>query len=267
MNHGTPKYIRDWLRMGVSLRNILQFTGKLLNDTNGGIIQFEYQKVLHNFIQRLHLNFTTINNSWKWYLTNSQFKYPFYLMLRSLISDFIIMLYLLDGLKINRKARKIDETGFKTRYIEISNSYFTKINRELQNLVANKKISPKKMEKFLTNERNFYPEQFEQGQKAIVKKMRDLPIGAIVKILNGTKMKKYMAIYSQYIYFSQYEHFTAKTEDINRNKRDEEFEVLTYVVDFLLVGLLMNISKMGFNNIYIEELEKISNDFKNRFVK
>ena len=177
------------------------------------------------------------------------------------------MLYLVEGLKLDRKKKKVDETGFRDRYVEISNSYFSKMQRELRNMVAENKISAKKMDKFLSSQREFYPEQFEQGQKTIVKKMDDLPIGTLIKRLNKTRMKKFTSIYHHYVYFSQYEHFTAKTEDINKNQRDDEFKSLTFVIDFLLVGLLMNIATMGFNRTVIDELNKISIDFKGRFAK
>lgn len=267
MNPEIPKHITDWIRMETSLKTIIQFTQKLLNDSEGKQIEYEYQRVLHNLIQRFHLNFVTIHNSWKEYSKNSKFKYPFYLLLRSLLSDFIIMLYLVDGLSFDKKNKRIDETGFKRRFIEISNSYFTKVQRELRALIADKKISAKQMKKFLDKEREFYPEQFEQGEKPVVKQMNDLSVGVMIKKLKGSKLKKFTSIYYHYVYFSQYEHFTVKTEDLNRNERNEEFENFTYVIGYLLVGLNMIIAKIGFDKKYIAELDKISDDFKMKFEK
>lgn len=266
MNH-TPKHIVDWLRMETSLKNILQFTEKFLRDTQDKKIDFEYQRILHNFIQRFHLNLTTINSSWRSFLNNSKFKYPFFLLLRSLVSDFIIMLYLLDGLKINKRQRAIDETEFKQRFIELSNSYFSKMQRELQKLVAAKKISAKRMEKFLSNEKTYYPEQFDQGKKINVKKIADLTVGEMVKRLQRTKMKKFTIIYFKYVYFSQYEHFTVKTEDLVRNKREDEFKIITETIDYLLIGLTMNIATIGLSKEYVDQVEKIHDDFKNKFSK
>lgn len=254
--------------METSLKTILQFTEKCLKGTQGKEIEFEYQRILHNFLQRIHLNLTTIHNAWKNFIDNSKFKYPFFLLLRSLVSDFIIMLYLLDGLKLNKKQKKIDETEFKQRFIELSNSYFTKMQRELQKLVADKIISIKKMEKLLSEERTYYPEQFEQGRKIKVKKIIDLTIGEMSKRLKKTKMKKFTTIYYKYFYFSQYEHFTIKTEDLVRNKREDEFQILIETIDFLIIGLMMNIATMGcFDKEYIDELEKIHADFKQKFEK
>lgn len=259
-----PQHIRDWIRMETELKTMVAFTRKLIDEVENKKIQYEFQRVLHNFIQRIHLNMVTISNSWREYLNNSKFKYPFYLLLRSLISDYIIMLYLIDGLRKDRRI-KLNEAGFKERYIEISNSYFSKIQRELQNLVAERKITPRRMEKILSREKEFYPEHFEQGRKVIVKRMDDLPVGAIVKRLKKSKIKKFTGIYGQYIYFSQYAHFTVKTEDLNHNDRDEEFENFTITIDFLLLGLYMIIATIGYSKDRIAEFDKIHQEFKKKF--
>ena len=267
MDIKVPRHITDWMRFETLLKELLGFTKELINSLEGKKIDYEYQRVLYKFIQRFHLNFVTINNTWKEYLNNTKFRHPFYLLLRSLVSDCILMVYLIEGLKFEKKTKEPLETEFKIRYIEISNSYFTRLEKEIEKQISEKKLTPKQREKYLKGEREFYPDHFELGEKIKVKKIGNSDPGTIIKKLKNGGYKKLTTIYQYYFYFSQYEHFSMKTEDLLDSKTEKEFEILTNTVGYLIQGLLLNIGVMQLDKELLTKLSKVIDGFEERFRK
>jgi hypothetical protein len=262
-----PKHISDWIKMKSSLTDIIKFTSEVIDHIETQEIpKEEFKRVLYKFVQRLHMNFVVISNSWGDYLANSKFRHPIYLLLRGLISDYITMFYLLDGLKINRRKKQIIETGFLDRYYEVSHSYFGKVHRELTNHVK-AGISPRTMNRFMNSEKRMYPHHFELGDKINLKKIEDLPPGTMIKKLKKSKFNKLTGIYGFYFYYSQYEHFTEKTEELMTRSGSEEFKNLTIVIDYLLLGLFANLGTMQIDPTYLQKLDTIRNDFKQKFEK
>lgn len=249
------------------LKGLLGFTTDLLKGLEGKKIEYEYQRVLYKFIQRFHLNFVTIKNTWKEYLNNTKFRHPFYLLLRSLVSDYILMVYLIEGLKFVKQTKKPLETDFKIRYIEISNSYFTRLEKEIEKQISEKKLTSKQREKYLKEEREFYPDHFESGDKLKIKKIANSDPGTIIKKLKNGEYKKLTTIYQYYFYFSQYEHFSTKTEDLLDNNTEKEFEILTNTVDYLIRGLLLNIGVMQLDKELMIKLSKVIDSFEEKFRK
>lgn len=262
-----PQHITDWLRFETFLKDLLGFTSDLLSNLHGKQIEYEYQRVLFKFIQRFHLNFTTIKNTWKDYLNNSKFRHPVYLLLRSLVSDYINMLYLIEGLKFEKTNGNPIEVEFRKRYIEISNSYFTRIDREMEKLIRDKIITVKQREDFLKAEKEFYPDHFEAGNKAKIKKMDSLQPGTIIKKLKSGRFEKLTSVYQYYFYFSQYDHFTIKTEELLENNRDIEFEIMINSINYIVRGLFLNIGTMQLEKGIIERLSKIIDGFESKFYK
>ena len=267
MNTKVPKHITEWMRFETFLKELLKFTKELIDSLEGKNIDYEYQRVLYKFIQRFHLNFITIKNSWKEYLNNTKFRHPFYLLLRSLVSDYILMLYLIEGLKFEKKTKKPLEIEFKARYVEISNSYFIRLEKEIEKQIRDKKLTAKQREKFLKSEREFYPDHFENGDKIKIKKIGSSDPGTIIKKLKNGDYKKLTGIYQYYFYFSQYEHFTMKTEDLLDVRTDKEFEALINTVDYLIRGLLLNVGVMQLDGKLLDKLSKVIDGFEERFRK
>jgi len=254
--------INDWTKFDSFLKTLLEFTDKVINSLEGKEINHEYQRVLFRFIQRFHLNFTTIKSIWKEYLKNSKFKYPIYLLLRSLISDYLLMLYLIEELKFEEKTLDPEQTEFHNRYAEISSAFFEKMDKEMSKWIRDGIITAEQRNEYLKIEKEDYPNHFEKGEKNKVKKFGNLVPGEIVKRLKKGDFNKCTGIYIFYFYFSQFEHFTIKTEAFLYNDRDEEFKMLKGAVDYLIGGLFLNIITMQLNEGLIEELEKIIDDFR-----
>ena len=89
----------------------------------------------------------------------------------------------------------------------------------------------------------------------------------MIKKLKKSRSKKFTGIYDFYFYFSQYEHFTEKTEELMAKKGDEEFKNLALVIDYLLLGLFANLGTMQIDQSYLQKLDSIHNDFKSKFGK
>jgi len=267
MQHKVPRHISDWIKFETFLKEVLEFTTDLLKSLEGKHIDHEYQRVLYKFIERFHLNFQTIKNTWKEYLNNSKYKHPFYLLLRSLVSDYITMIYLIDGLKFEKKTLQPAEADFQLRYIEISNSYFTRVEKEIEKQISEGKLTPKQRDSFLKTEREFYPDHFHTGDKIKVKKIANMDPGTLIKRIKAGHYKKLTGIYQYYFYYSQFEHFTIKTEELFHNDRDKEFKMLIGSVNYLIRGLLLNIGAMKLDKSHLDKLCKVIDSFENKFDK
>lgn len=255
------------MRFHVFLKDLLGFTTELLHSLHGKKIDHEYQRVLYKFIERFHLNFLTIKNTWDEYLNNSKYKHPFYLLLRSLVSDYITMVYLIDGIKFERATRMPVETEFRLRYVEISNSYFTRVEKEIDKQIAEGKLTAKQRNAFLKGEREFYPDHFESGEKIKVRKIANLDPGTLIKKIKNGEYKQLAGIYQYYFYFSQYEHFTVKTEELFNNDRDREFKMLIGSVNYLIRGLLLNLITMKVDEAVLDKLSKVITRFEDELLK
>jgi len=262
-----PKHTSDWIAFKDFLTELIGITTELLQSLHGKRIDHEYQRVFFKFLERFHLNFVAVRKIWKEFLINSKFKHPIYLLLRSLISDTITMLYLADGLKFHKSTLEPVETEFRNRYIRVSNSYFTRIEREIEKQIAAKKLRPKERERFLSTEREFYPDHFHEGKKVRVKKIANLDPGSLTKHIERSEFKKLAGIYVYYFYFSQFEHFTVKTEELFSNKREGEFEMLIGATSYLIRGLLVNVAIMKVDKAMSNKLSNLIRRFKEQFVK
>lgn len=262
-----PKHINEWIRFQDFLTDLTGFTTELLSSLQGKKIEHQYQRVLFKFIERFHLNFVTVRNTWKEFLENSKYKHPFYLLLRSLVSDYITMVYLIDGLKVENGTSRILEAGFQTRYIEVSNSYFVRVEKEIEKQINDQKLTARERERFLKAEREFYPDHFEVGEKIKVRKIASLDPGTMTKHIKLGTYRELAGIYQYYFYFSQFEHFTIKTEELFDNNRDMEFKMLTGSVNYLIRGLLLNISVMKLNQEHSDKLSEVIRSFESKFSK
>ena len=267
MNSKVPNHITDWIRFEGFLKELVDFTTYLLKTLHGRQIDYEYQRVLFKFIERFHLNFVAIKNTWKDYLKNSKYKHPCFLLLRSLVSDYITMVYLIDGLKFEQKTLKPVEENFRLRYIEISNSYFTRVDKEIEKLLSERKLTVKQRDKFLQTEREFYPDHFETGDKIKVKKIANIDPGTMIKRIKSSEYKKLAGIYQYYFFFSQFEHFTIKTEELFQRDRDTEYKMLVGSTNYLIRGLLLNIGVMRLERPLLEKLSKVIESFEEKLVK
>ena len=262
-----PDHIKSWMKFEAFLKDLTGLTKEILEYLHGQSIDYEYKCTLYKFIERFHLNFVTIKNTWKDYLNIPKFRHPFYVLIRSLISDYIIMLYLVEGLKFEDKTEIPNEEDFHRRYSDLSKAYFLRLDREIQRLISDKKVTPKQREEFLQMEKKFYPEFFEAGNKIRVRKGPNLDLGTIIKKLKKGNFKKLTGIYQYYFYFSQYEHFTIKTEELLENDRDGEFQIFAESVDYLVRGLLLIIFKMRLDIKFIEQLTSLIDEFEEKFRK
>lgn len=268
-----PQHISDWLKFNSFLSEQEIHLEEIINSLEGFHSTYEYQMVLHNFLQRYYLNFVSIKNIWGNFLKNSKFKFPVYLLLRSLIADNILMVYLIESLKFEKADNdeqgalrfKAHEVEFIERYIKASNPFFVKIEKEIKTKIATKEITPDEASELLKEEREKYPEQFEPGPKLKVKSMDGLGPGEMIKFLNKQGRSEFTGIYEYYLYFSQFEHFTAKTEEFMQRDRDDEFEHLKRAVELLLRGLELNLMTLQLPKDFIEKSKLLRASFINMF--
>lgn len=174
------------------------------------------------------------------------------------------MLYLLDGLGLAQAKNGLQDVNtkeFNDRYNAISNEFFRKIQRELQDCIARKEMTKEEGIEMLEIERKKYPEQFDVGKVPIVKKLQSpTPLQMVKKIRNGY-YTKLAAIYDSYLYFSQYEHFTIKTEEFLERDRDEEFQFLAHATSLLLLCLIYNVNVVAIHKQSVDKLFTLHSSF------
>jgi hypothetical protein len=257
----TPQdYQAHLKRLGTVLEELTKNTTSIITETEGTVSTHEIQNVLFNLVVRFHLNLQVINNSWSLFTTNSKFKYPFYLLLRSTMSDSLTMLYLIDAFNPDTLENRDPNAEFKKRYTQISHGYFQKVDSHLSEMIKQGEITAEERNLFFEEHYEEYVDHFESGNRRKIKRtISEMPVGAIYKFLQSTDFAPVAEIYRYYLLFSQYEHFGKKTEDLLLNDKFSELETILNVVDLLIISLQLNVHTMRIGKRYEQNLEAIHN--------
>ncbi len=255
----SPPFISNWVKYKTFLEKQDGFLADLFTHYQGRISKYEYERVLIGLLHRYALNFRTIYRCWGDFLNNPKFKFAIYTLLRPLIADQLLMIYLLEEFKwlipIGRKDKRdeweVNETGFIRRYKEVSTSFFTRLESYLKKKVKNSELSSAEMEELLSHQRNIYTE-FSPEIKA---KKAPSPGEMADRITYGREFKK--SLYDHYFRLSQFEHFTIITEELMGDPdKDSELMDIIEITDRLLNGLNVNISTI-----------RVSDEFRNKTVE
>jgi hypothetical protein len=131
-----PKFVSNWRQYSTFLRKQDAFLVDVFKHDKRKRMQYQYERVLAGLIHRHMVNFRAIYRSWQDFGTNHTVKFSIYSLLRPLIADYLLMLYLLDHFKWlvptdakdNRAEWKVNEDDFVCRYENISTSYFQRLN-------------------------------------------------------------------------------------------------------------------------------------------
>ncbi len=270
---GTPeasKFISNWMKYNTFLKKQDSFLADLFQHYQGKKVSYEYERVLVGLLHRYALNFRSIYRCWEDFLKDNRYKFSIHSLLRPLLADYLLMLYLLEEFKFlvptdgknNRDEWKVNEDDFLKRYQDISTSFFERVDSYLKKKVKNSELSVDEMQDFLSHHRHVYPEYFQDGPKIQALKNRSRsPAQMADEIVKGKQFVK--DVYDYYFRLSQFEHFTVVTEEL-MNDPDSNSELM-YVVDvtnYLLESLNINISTLRVSDEFRDKAVELINGFR-----
>jgi hypothetical protein len=265
-----PDFISNWIKYNTFLKKQDEFLADLFKHHQGKKVTYEYERVLVGLLHRYALNFRSVFRCWADFHQNHRYKFSIYTLLRPLLADYLLMLYLLEEFKFlvptdakhNRNEWKIKDEDFMKRYQDISTSFFQRLDRYLRKKVKNGDLPINEMQDFLSHHRDLYPEYFQQGRKIEALRNRGLsPQEMAGQIVNGKQFVK--DVYDYYFRLSQFEHFTIVTEEL-MNDPDNNSEIM-YIVDvtnYLLEGLAINISTLLVTEDFRDRAIDLINGFR-----
>ena len=265
-----PPFVSNWMKYNTFLQNQDSFLADLFTQHQGRMPRYEYERVLVGLLHRYALNFRTIYRCWGDFLNNSKFKFSVYTLLRPLIADHLLMMYLLEKFKWlvptvgrdNRDEWEVNETDFIKRYENISTSFFERLDSYLQKKVTKSEISSADMEDFLSHQRSIYPEFFHDGPEIQVRKQKSPTPGQMADEISYGK-QFVGGLYDYYFRLSQFEHFTMVTEGLMGDPdKDSELMYIVEITDHLLDGLNVNISTIRVSDEFRNKLAELINGFR-----
>jgi hypothetical protein len=245
----TSKFISNWIEYQNFLKKQDEFLGDLFNYQHGKKARYEYESVLIGLLHRYALNFRSVYRCWPDFLGNHRYKFSIYTLLRPLIADYLLMLYLLEEFKFlvptdarnNSDEWQVKEDDFLKRFENISGSFFSRMDALLKKKVKKGEMSPVEFQDFLSHHANEFPKFFQVGSKIEVKKSSSPAPGQMVdEIVYGKPFVK--DLYDYYFKMSQFEHFTHITEQLMSDPAHNDemlyiVDLTNYLLDFLNINL------------------------------
>lgn len=265
-----PRFISNGMKYNAFLKNQDALLADLFAHQQGKKARYEYERVLVGLLHRYALNFRTIFRCWPDFLTNSKFKFSIYTLLRPLIADALLMMYLLEEFKWlvptdgknNRDQWQVNESDFIKRYEDISTAFFDRLDSYLKKKVKKTELSAQEMQDFLSYHRNVFPEFYLDGPDTRVRKHKGLtPAQMFDQIVYGKQFVK--NLYDYYFRLSQFEHFTIITEGLMGDPdMDSELMYVIEITDCLLDSLNVNISTIRVSNEFRDRAAELINGFR-----
>lgn len=250
----------SWIRIEKIVRNISLITEDIVKYYNKKPIEYDYQRVLFEFIQRIHINYFVINSSLNTYLMIPKFRFSIYTLLRPLLSDFIIQIYLIETLALDNDTLKPNQMDFMEKYAELSNQFYHRINSLLEGQIKDTIISAADRNEYFYQESLDYPEHFDS--KGRVKKLtkNQLQPKNIVDEIKKGEFKDLANVYNQYFILSQFDHFSEKTEALMKVSIEMDYQMISECSDYILRGLILNLSLMDKATPFIDKLLAIKDE-------
>jgi hypothetical protein len=201
----------------------IQFQNKTLNS--------EKERILFTLIKRNHYNLRAINILRLEFIKNHAYKTPIISIVRTLLSDFISFLYLLDAFN--------DEKVFLSKYDRLNTVSVEKLKRQIQSSNRNE---------ILDNLKKEYPSHFTGAKISAIKP------SVIVKETNNYNVFSNSA-YKLYDQFSDIIHFNKTL--IDRDDSVMNFEILDGII-FTFIGNILLLRCFSGGIEYSEKIDQLA---------
>lgn len=249
----------SWLMTERLVKKISSMTEEILKHYHKRNFSHDYQRVLFEFIQRIHINYSAIATISKIYLAIPKFRFAIFTLIRPLLSDFIIQIHLIEPLTSDNEMGT-NQKDFMNRYSELSNQFYHKFDKLLESQIAANIVSSSERNDYFTQEKTYHPEHFDN--KGSVKKMtkNQLQPKNIIEEIKKGKFKDLANVYDSYFFLSQFDHFSEKTEELMQSDIKLDQQIISECSDYILRGLILNLSFMDKDSPFIERLLKIKEE-------
>ncbi|MGK7392603.1 MAG: hypothetical protein ACNS60_19775 [Candidatus Cyclobacteriaceae bacterium M2_1C_046] len=228
-------------------------------------IEKDFQRVLYEFIKRVHVNYYTASklfNDELDYLNSPYMKFSVFTLIRPLLSDFLILIYLIDFLETDSGGLKLNQAEFMKRYNNLTNQALAKTEAFLQKKIGQNKIEPKEKEELFQKYSKITPEHFDERLKVKKFSNANLAPGNLVNEIRKGSFKALADAYDQYFVLSQYEHFTYLTEDMaNNTNLSIDYKLIKQSSNYLLTGIIISINLIDASNPFNKNLMDIKDQY------
>lgn len=269
-SHKINKFDANWKFYNNFLKKQDALLADIFTSHQGEKPKYQYERILVGLLHRYAINFRTIYRCWPDFQNNSRFRFSIYTLLRPLIADALLMVYLLEEFKWivpdnvldNREEWAVNETRFLKRYEDISTAFFGRLDSYLKKKVKKTELSPEEMKDILSHQRNVFPEYFHDASEIRVRKHKVItPSQMHDAITYGKQFVK--GLYDHYFWLSQFEHFTFITEQLmNDPNKEAELINVVEITDHLLDSLAVNISTIRINDKFRNKAIDLINGFR-----
>ena len=251
MNNSNVQPNEDRIKFKKLVANASEGLEGLAKELSGEMGNYELQTILFELLKRVALNVSAINQITDRFISNSNFKFSIYILLRTLIADAIIAVYLVDADDPNApiditnyqdtpEAGKImfsneEIKRFNERYELLNREALRKIEKRLTKLLEVQAIDSKRRGELVKGWQNSFPSSFDNDGK--IKKNKHSGVEPKVKEISNVHDKEFAEhIYSHYIYLSQYEHFSEATLTVAQSAVSDDIIRMTNCLWFILRG-------------------------------
>lgn len=235
------------------LLSFFLFNNLTLNNFNNKKDIKDYQVIYQNLLQRIYINIIAVDTLFDKFNKNTYIKFPMAIIMRTCISDSIIVAYF---------ASILDKQGtnnFKEQIIKLNHPFAREINEEIEEMI---KYGDPKYKEYFELAASYLPGNFTKGRKIKLKKIQELEPKGMVKALKGTQLEWYSEIYKLYQYYSKYEHYGMVSKRLIEFNTEFEFDKIVFSSYYILQAAFM---AMQFLDVGIEKIGKME-DLRDRIV-
>jgi hypothetical protein len=240
------------------LGGVSSITEEILKHYHKHTFKGDHERVLFALIDRIHINYTIASDSLKRYLKFPRFRFAIYTLLRPLLSDFILQVYLI-------KHVEFDAADFMNRYKEVSTLFYQKFESLLEDQIKGKVVTDVERNEYFRSGKISNPEFFEEKRLKVKKVKSQFQPRQLTEEIKKGDYKEFADVYDLYFLLSQYEHFSEKTEEMMQSVYELDYKLVSPCCNFILRGVALNISIIDPQSPFLPKLmeliDKISDEF------
>ena len=229
-------------------------------------IDFEFRRILYEFLKRSYINLSSLSIIWEKYLNNQHYKHTIGLCLRNALLDFLIYSYLITFLKYRNKDKNSPvEDDFINEFQKINYPSIRILNKDIEDKLKKKKISKSEMENKMKVIVDNFPDHFRESKtdkKFILNKIEQLDPKSIYLELQKTPLKHLSSAYSLYQLYSQIEHYNSITDIIMEKDRLWDTRYIIESLIYISIGTALIYELMQIDNKRIKECLELSKGLK-----
>lgn len=240
------------------IRSVSSITEEILKHYHKHQFKGSHERVLFALVDRVHINSTMAADTMKRYLKFPRFRFAIYSLLRPLLSDFILQIYLI-------KQVQFDAGDFMKRYKEVSSSFYKRFDVLLESQIKGKTVTDFERNAFFESEKKSSPEFFEEKRLKVKPGNSNFQPQRLIEEIKKGDYKEFAEVYDLYFLLSTYEHFSEKTEEMMQTNYELDYRLISPCCNFILRGVALNIliidPQSPFLLKLIELIDRVSEEF------